>query len=76
VSDPVDELKWHDNVVRKDRFLAEHDGATIEHLPPTDSVPYVRYQGTVPGRSPVEAADLGQLLDQLEALAAPAPEYL
>jgi hypothetical protein len=59
--------QWTDNVVRENEFLARHDGATIEHLEPAGQFPYWRYRAVVPGSEPVESADLGDLLDQLEA---------
>lgn len=60
--------QWTDNVVRENRFLAQHDGATVEHLPPVGTCPDWRYRAIVPGRKPVESADLGDLMNQLEAL--------
>jgi hypothetical protein len=72
VSDSRANGKWADNVVRESTFLAQHDGATIERLPPCGSIPYWRYRGVVPGGMPVESADLGELLDELEGLGQPA----
>jgi hypothetical protein len=61
--------QWTDNVVRESKFKSEHDGARIDHLEPGADIPYWRYRAVVPGREPVESSDLGDLPDQLEAMA-------
>jgi hypothetical protein len=57
-----------DQVKRKERFLAEHPDATITTSP--EASPYDRWRGQVPGSEVVTSHELGQVLDQLDDLAA------
>jgi hypothetical protein len=66
-SRPVAGPAYVDHVVRKERFLAAHPGATITTNP--EASPYERWRGCVPGYGEAVSWDLGNLLDKLEEMA-------
>ena len=63
MNDPV----YVDQVVRKQRFLAQHPEAIIEL--DREGSPYKRWHGRMPGCQEVATGELSELLDRLEDLA-------